>query len=123
MTHPPPWPARFTIAPAKITAYLLDPTHAEGGPKCAFLASFGFSRRNPGALSRAILNHAQRDHFRGYVPAHKAIKLYFEGPLVSLTTVDPNVRTVWQMDDDDPTRAARFITLKPLPKTKALSPP
>ncbi len=110
------WPASFTIAPAKITAYLLDPNHPDGGPKYAFLAPFGFTPRNPEDLRRALLSHARRDNFAGFVPARRAVKLYFEGLLPTPTEARSNVRTVWQMDDDDPARAARFITLKPLPR-------
>lgn len=119
MTPQPEWPASFTIAPAKITAYLLDPLHVDGGPKCAFLATFGYTPQKPDDLRRAILIHAQRENFRKFVPARRATKLYFEGPLPSLTPDRPNVRTVWQMDDDDPTRSARFVTLRPLPKASA----
>lgn len=120
MKPEPAWPARFTIAPAKITAYLLDPNHADGGPKCAFLTPFGLTPRNPEDLARALLFHARRDTFVGFVPARKAVKLYFEGLLAAPADRWPNVRTVWQMDDDDRTRAARFITLKPLPRLDVL---
>lgn len=42
--------------------------------------------------------------------------MYFEGELDTPTLPGPNVRTVWQVDDDDATRTARFVTLKPLRK-------
>lgn len=115
----PEWPASFTIAPAKITAYLLDPAHVDGGPKCAFLVSFGFSPRSPDDLRRAILVHAHRDNFRRFVPARRAVKLDFEGLLLAPMPDLPNVRTVWQLNDDDPMQAARFVTLKPLPRRAA----
>jgi hypothetical protein len=110
------WPSRFHIAPAKITAYLLNPHHTDGAAKCRFLAAFGFTPGNPDDLREALLGHCCRAHFRSVLPGYQAVKLYFEGPLAALIGLDPQVRTVWQIDEDDPSRTARFITLKPLPR-------
>ncbi|MCJ2088786.1 hypothetical protein MKK88_22790 [Methylobacterium sp. E-005] len=110
------WPSRFHIAPAKIAAYLLNLDHKDGAAKCRFLAVFGFTPRNPDDLRDALHRHRCRANFRGVRPGYEAIKLYFEGPLAALIGLDPQVRTVWQIDDGDPSRTARFITLKPLPR-------
>lgn len=111
------WPSRFHIAPAKITAYLLDPDHKDGAAKCRFLAAFGFTPRNPDALRDALLGHCRPVNFQGVRPGYQAVKLYFEGPPAALIGMDPRVvRTVWQIDEGDPSRTARFITLKPLPR-------
>ena len=112
------WPRRFFIAPAKVTDYLLNPDHKEGAAKCRFLATFGFEPSNPGDLTRALFDHSQTGHFRGFVPARQAMKLYFEGPLAAMEGLDPQVRTVWQVDEADASRTARFITLKPLPRPR-----
>ncbi|WP_156635510.1 DUF6883 domain-containing protein [Methylobacterium sp. Leaf123] len=110
------WPARFIVAPAKVTDYLLSADHPEGGPKAAFLKQFGFTAANPLDLYHALISHSQRENFAGTIEGHKALKLYFHGLLFSLTPEQPNVRTVWQLDEGDASRTARFITLKPLPK-------
>lgn len=114
MNPRPRWPARFKVAPAKIFFYLLNPSHADGGPKCAILAQFGLTPQTPGKLYRALHAHASLKNFRNFVPAPGAFKMYFEGELDTPTLPGPNVRTVWQVDDDDATRTARFVTLKPL---------
>lgn len=110
------WPAEFTVARAKVVDYLLNPEHPEGGPKAAFLKQFGFTAANPVDLYHALISHCQKDNFAGTIEGHKALKLYFHGLLFSLTHEQPNVRTVWQLDQGDTSRTARFITLKPLPK-------
>jgi hypothetical protein len=110
------WPRRFHIAPAKVMDYLLNPNHRDGAAKCRFLATFGFAPHRPDDLARALLSHCSESHFRGFVPARRAIKLYFEGPLAAPVGPDPQIRTVWQVDDADPSGTARFITLKPLPR-------
>lgn len=112
------WPSRFHIAPAKITAYLLDPQHKDGAAKCRFLVAFGYTPRNPDDLRDALLGHCRRAHFRGTRAGYEAVKLYFEGPLAALIGLDPQVRTVWQIDESDLSRTARFITLKPLPRPR-----
>ena len=110
------WPSRFHIAPAKITAYLLNLDHKDGAAKCRFLAAFGFTPLNPDDLRDALLKHCRRANFQGVHPGYEAVKLYFEGPLAALIGLDPQVRTVWQIDEGDLSRTARFITLKPLPR-------
>ncbi|WP_375465464.1 DUF6883 domain-containing protein [uncultured Methylobacterium sp.] len=123
MTVPAHWPTAFRIDPAKIVDYLLDPTHPDGGSKCEFLRPFGFVQY-PGNLLSAIDMHRQPDNFVCFVKGYQAFKLHFHGPLISPSTIDnPNVRTVWQVDDADPARIARFITLKPLPKLLPRQPP
>lgn len=116
MTNRDEWPRAFHIPPAKVTDYLLNPTHRDGAPKCRFLAAFGFGPGNPHDLFRALFDHGRQNQFRRFVPAHQAVKLYFEGPLAAVRGPDPHVRTVWQVDDADQSRTARFITLKPLPR-------
>lgn len=112
------WPPRFEIAPAKVTRYLLNHDHPDGAAKCRFLAAFGFGPAQADDLVQALHAHRRLEHFRRIVPAWQAIKLYFEGPLTALVGPDPQVRTVWQVDEADATETARFITLKPLPRPR-----
>lgn len=49
--------ARAYVDPAKITDYLLCPTHPKGGPKCAFFESFGFTIVRWEQLRDALLTH------------------------------------------------------------------
>ncbi len=112
------WPRRFHIAPAKVSDYLLIPTHRDGAAKCRFLLGFGFEPGRPDDLIQALFDHGRESNFRAYMPAHQAVKLYFEGPLAAVRGPDPQVRTVWQVDEADASRTARFITLKPLPRPR-----
>ena len=50
---------RAVIAPEKLSGYLLDPNHAEGGAKARFFLGFGFSAQRPEALATALLAHAK----------------------------------------------------------------
>jgi hypothetical protein len=77
-----------------------------------------YTPRNPDDLRDALLGHCRRAHFRGTRAGYEAVKLYFEGPLAALIGLDPQVRTVWQIDESDLSRTARFITLKPLPRPR-----
>lgn len=107
------WPAHFFLEPRKITAYLLNPSSRDGAGKCKFLAQFGFTPHNPRDLWDAIHRHRIEENFGGVRPGFQAVKLYFDGPLISIGIDRPYVRTVWQIDDADRTRTARFITRKP----------
>ncbi len=118
MTDRDGWPRRFHIAPAKVTEYLLNPHHRDGAAKCRFLAAFGFEPGKPDDLIRALFDHSRQSNFRGLRQAHRAVKLYFEGPLTTMSGPAPQVRTVWQVDEADESRTARFITLKPLPRPR-----
>lgn len=100
---------------AKLTAYLLNPAHPDGGPKARFLLRFGFSVADPATLEAGLLRHvASHD-----VGAHR--KTAF-GDIItvvgSLGTPDgrnPIVRTVWIVPGEG--MAPRFVTL--IPNSKA----
>lgn len=60
-----PLNGQLVVALAKITDYLLEPTHPDGGPKCRFFASFGFAATDPAELMDALQAHARmRPTFR-----------------------------------------------------------
>ncbi|MGU3286342.1 DUF6883 domain-containing protein [Methylobacterium mesophilicum] len=43
----PGWPLSWSLDPRKISGYLLDETHIEGGPKARFFKRFGFGMHVP----------------------------------------------------------------------------
>ncbi len=116
MIGPAPIPTRFVIEDAKVSAYLLDPSHVEGGAKCAFLVSVGFSIGDPNTLMLSLLRHPTPDRLTRCVVTPFGRRFHFDGPLPCPTGGVANVRTVWQVDSAAPADIARFITLKPLPK-------
>lgn len=95
----------------KITAYLLEPAHPEGGDKAAFLISFGFRVTAPEELRDALLRHARE----GTVAATRATpfgpQYAVEGPLRTPDARDPGFRTVWlrRVGEAGP----RFVTSYP----------
>ncbi|KQT47822.1 hypothetical protein ASG52_11190 [Methylobacterium sp. Leaf456] len=116
MIGPTPIPTRFVIEDAKVRAYLLDPSHEEGGAKCAFLVSVGFSIDDPATLKQALLRHPTSDRLVRTVVTPFGRRFHFDGPLPCPGGAFANVRTVWQVDRDPLADVARVITLKPLPK-------
>ncbi|GAB6842064.1 hypothetical protein HNR00_003948 [Methylorubrum rhodinum] len=116
MIEPNPIPAQYRVEDAKIRAYFLDPDHGEGGAKCAFLVSVGFSTDDPEALKQALLLHPTLGDLTRSVVLPFGRRLHFDAPLPCPGGASANVRTVWQVDRDAAAGIARFITLKPLPK-------
>jgi hypothetical protein len=110
------YPAQFRIDDDKVRKYLLDPNHEDGGSKCAFLLSVGFSVADPVTLMAALAGHPRPERLTKAASAPYGLRYRFEGPLVCPGGGLANVRTVWQMDDKPGLHPARFITLKPLPK-------
>ncbi len=49
---------RFVVEEQKLTRYLLDETHKEGGPKAAFFVHYGFCSDEWSELKEALLQHA-----------------------------------------------------------------
>ena len=59
-------PGRWTSAwtklpndPRKVTHYLLDLRHPDGGPKAAYFMRFGFREDDPEPLMEALLEHGR----------------------------------------------------------------
>ncbi len=80
----------LTIQPAKLTAYLLNMSHPQGGSKARFFIGRGFPADRPEALERALARH----------PVENAIhsnRTYTTSGGLSITTVA--VRCVMTMAD------------------------
>ncbi|SFU41088.1 hypothetical protein SAMN02799631_00526 [Methylobacterium sp. 174MFSha1.1] len=106
------WPAEWLIAPRKVTHYLLNDAHKEGGPKARFFLRFGFSAANPNEFVFALLEHPRRNRLARDVKTDAGDrKLVFEGEIQAPDGREPRVRTVWSVD---PNGHARFVTAVPL---------
>ncbi len=98
------------IAPEKLSDYLLDINHPDGGPKARFFLRFGFSPDRPDILAAALVGHAagleatisQRPNALNYVVT---------GPISTPDGRAPRIRTVWQVRDGEST--PRFVTAFP----------
>lgn len=108
-----PWPpVRYSIRIEKITGYLLDPTHATGGPKARFFMAFGFDAARPAELMDALAGHfINRAPSRRLNVPDRAPRVVFEGPIVAPDGRSPRVRSVWWVDEE---HVAHFVTAVPL---------
>lgn len=112
MSGPARSPTAFTISLEKISGYLLNPTHPDGGSKARFFELFGFTATAPDILAEALLAHAASANLarEGLTPFGD-IKLIYEGPLYAPSGRSPIVRTVWRLLPDD---TAHFVTAVPM---------
>ena len=95
MTTPLPNADRAFVDPAKITAYLLSPTHKRGQHKAAFFRSFGFDLNNWELLRDALLEHARTNAVVRTEPTSYGMMYEMAGRLVSPDGRNPNVLVVW----------------------------
>lgn len=86
----------FRIDPRKLSAYLLDIDHAEGGPKARFLLRHGFLATEPEALARALVDHPSASTLPASRANAYARKSIFEGPLTLPDGTQCRFRTVWR---------------------------
>lgn len=112
MSDTPRYPYRFTVRKEKITRYLLDLEHPQGGPKARFFLAFGFSIDRPDEMIAALAGHFLDDApSRRLEEPGKLPKLVFEGTIRAPDGRSPRVRTVWWIEDE---REAHFVTAVPL---------
>jgi hypothetical protein len=100
------------VAREKLLEYLLVLEHSVGGSKAAFLARFGFTRKNWVALQEALLQQARVNEVTdSRTTIHGQ---YFEivGRLSTLDGRNPTIRSVWLIDRGS--NSPRLITIVPL---------
>jgi hypothetical protein len=102
---------RAVIEDAKLTAYLLNPTHDEGGPKAHFFLAHGYRRDQPGTLRAALLAHGRVHPVVGTRLTPHGMRYTISGPLLMPDGQTRVVRTVWQVDIG--TDFPRLITAHP----------
>ncbi|KQQ12784.1 hypothetical protein ASF56_06420 [Methylobacterium sp. Leaf122] len=96
----------------KIVKYLLNVDHPKGGPKARFFLSFGFDPDRPGIMADALLGHFILNPGTPVPATQGALeRMVIEGPLMSPDDRNPQVRSVWQREDDG--TAWRLITAVP----------
>lgn len=103
----------FTVEQAKVTRYLLDLAHAEGGSKAKYLFQFGFTPDDPQPLVIALVQHAITNIPTGrkVQPAKGLSRLVFEGRSEAPDGRLMSLRTVWEVTAPN---ELRFITAVPL---------
>ncbi len=102
--------AGAVVPPEKLSGYLLDIHHPEGGAKARFFLRFGFSPDDPETLAAALVAHAEG--LEATVSQRPNALVYVvTGPISTPDGRTPRVRTVWQVRDGE--SVPRFVTAFP----------
>lgn len=103
---------RAIVPQSKITAYLLDETHREGGGKALFFIHFGFSVAEWEMLANVLRRHAHQHEAAKSQPTRFGTRCVVEGELDTPGGRKPIVRVVWfiRLGEDMP----RLVTAYPL---------
>ena len=102
---------RAQVDRAKITDYLLSPSHPDGRSKAAFFMRFGFKVQDWEVLAEALRAVAARHPATAVVESAHGARYTVDGPLHAPDGRAPLVRTVWIVE---PGSAPRLITAHPL---------
>ena len=84
------------IDAAKLTRYLLDDTHKDGGAKSRFFKAFGFTAEDWGRLHSALLDHPVRNSVRKITSTIYGTKYEVVCGLETPDGRNPCIVTVWQ---------------------------
>jgi hypothetical protein len=107
-----PYAERAFIEPRKISAYLLNLKHPDGGSKAAFFIRFGFDPSQSETMRLALLAHARTHEVTRLQKDALGTSYVIEGPLQTPDGRNPNVRTVWLIETGE--AAPRLLTAIPL---------
>lgn len=99
---------------AKLTEYLLSPTHPIGRGKASFFRAFGFRPAEWERLAMALKRHAADNPIQGKEPSPFGTRYIVDGPLETPDGRDPIVRTVWFIETGE--EIPRFVTAYPQPR-------
>ena len=97
---------------AKITDYLLKPSHRYGASKARFFAGFGFRVEDWAAMAGALRDHGQQLEVSKLKQTVFGPRYEVEGELSAPDGRRPRICTVWQLDEGQV--APRLITAYPL---------
>jgi hypothetical protein len=101
MTEPVVQVAAPGIPDAKITEYLLNVDHTDGGPKAQYFLARGFTLDDPRPFIEALFQHGEKETLVKTVRTDGATKYVHEGPLQTPDGVNPFIRSVWRVRDGD----------------------
>ncbi len=99
------------IDPIKLSGYLLDINHTDGGSKAGLLMSFGFSIEDIYKLNEAILQHADNAE-AGLLQNPFGDKFIVERNMHTPTGKSLMIRSIWIRKKQE--EIIRFVTLYPL---------
>lgn len=91
------WIVEPVVPDAKITEYLLNVDHTDGGPKARYFLSHGFSLEKPEPFIEALFQHCIKAHLKHTLANEFTVKYVYEGPFMLRDGGRPIVRSVWQL--------------------------
>ena len=100
------------VAREKVTAYLLSENHTTGRSKAQFFSRFGFQAEEWSVFADALRSHCIQNAVVETEETPYGVKYVVDGILETPDGRNPNVRTVWQVDNGS-TRP-RIITARPI---------
>ena len=107
-----PGVANATLDDAKITKYLLDPSHStQAVGKSRFFTDHGFSPATWGDLKKALLDHPQLNSVSATASTRFGEKYEVSCSLITPDGRNPCVISVWIIEPPDPD--PRFVTAYP----------
>jgi hypothetical protein len=106
----PNW-ERATVAPRKITEYLLSADHERGRGKAGFFIRFGFQPHAWEALRRALLQHVAEHEVVAMAAKRGGMTYTVDGEIDTPSGRRPMIRTVWIIGDGD--SVPHFVTAYP----------
>ena len=106
------WPAGFSIAPEKLTGYLLN-ERGNSPAKARWWLAQGFRIEDPSDLQAALFAHTTASNFVGITlrPRWSGHSLIFKGWIDTPNGGRPNIRSVWQVDYATPAGLAGIARL------------
>lgn len=111
----------FLVSEDKLTRYLLDLDHPQGGSKAKFFLARGFTRDAWNDLAQALCAHVGSPLGKGIVADHPVLKeekrFVVEGPLVCPDGTAPRVKAVWKFHEGSDT--AVLVTAYPARERRA----
>jgi hypothetical protein len=103
--------AAATVAPEKLTRYLLDFNHPDGGPKARFFIARGFSHDVPDEFAAALIAHAQTARLLAIRQSTFGAGYDMFGELECPNGETVTIRSGWFVEDG--TDVPRLITAYP----------
>jgi len=91
----------LAIGEDKISAYLLNVGHTEGGPKARFFIARGFDPDSPRPFLAALMRHGRPSHLVRETATGFGVKRVYEGPFETPDGTGPRVRSVWHEAEGD----------------------
>src|SRR5262249_38081114 len=108
--------AQLAIVPeAKVTHYLLNPSHPAGSSKARFFLRFGFTLTQWRQLADELLRHARENEVTETEETIYGTRYVLEGSIVAPDGSRLNIRSAWYIYPGGGGRPS-FVTAHPLPR-------